>query len=491
MNICYQCGQPMVTEKYYHEHKDTFATPPKFNHDEHILHNALHGRLTSFYILCKQCGSDYGGKIDADFVSLFRIITETVKYILITKDHGKLSANTLKGYLFEKGNRDKKRDVLIRDNQVTPVVPFYEHDVASGTVTLFANAARVKHFKKVVEKELQQKGFDAATLVWKTVTDMSDMGELGIYFTEGVENFHDKFTMGICKIAVGFATHHGIPRDQLPKVLKIDSDGKGQLTNKLNTITFVPIGVLDMQLELNRPFLERYYPSHTLILFSQASSDGRKRLFCYVDLFSTFQFYVLLNDHYKGDDVYETYHQAIAKEEKEPINVRQYRQKHLSIIADEYQVDMSRYKTSGYTDIYDFLQAEVDKYGFKPSLSLIRQVYDWLETLQHSYNVSQAEGLIHTPVIENLRTMNKSMRLSFLMELRHYFSGEYKDISAYRKNFWEDDGYGGVEVLSTPQECLHETMTHEMRREYCTLKFEQLSDWIFRNMRLMVPKVAP
>lgn len=48
-------------------------------HCEHILHNALRGKLKSQNILCKQCGNKLNDEIDIAFVKFFSPVNELFK----------------------------------------------------------------------------------------------------------------------------------------------------------------------------------------------------------------------------------------------------------------------------------------------------------------------------------------------------------------------------------------------------------------------------
>ncbi|WP_316843976.1 hypothetical protein [Pedobacter psychrodurus] len=483
MNICYQCGHTMVSEEHYLAHKGEFTVEPKFNHYEHIIQNALYGRLKPNNILCKQCGGSFSSGTDKDFVSLFQIITETSQHRFIKKDHGKGSINTLSGFLFDKADERKKKDVRIRENIVTPKDPFYDYDSEEQVVYLYANRVRSKQYEPVVRKELERKGINTAELTFKVVEDVTEMGVLGIFFSQGVEDFHQKFTMGFCKIAVGFATYHKVDRNNLKNVLKIDASGMGMLVNKGNIFPFFPVGMVDAQLELIRPDIERHYPSHTLILFSQKFDGGKKHLYCYIDLFSTFQYYVLLNDDYTGPDIYHNYYQAVAKEDiKEPVDVRKIRHKYLNIVVSDYKIDTKKFKgaDSDMEAYLDFLQAEIKNYSFAPALDLEKELYDRLEFLMSSY-VAAESGLFVTEASGIINRLSAGEKRALLFELQYYLSRPDGGIEFYRKNFLEDDGSGKFETMSTPVECGTDLSINKVRSIYCTGKFEQMSKWIFEN----------
>jgi len=486
MNTCYMCGHEMVTEEFYKSNKKNFTTEPKFNHNEHIIQNALFGRLKPNNILCKQCGTDASTDIDKDFVTLFHFITETIKHILIKKDHGKGSLNTMKGVQYD-GDFVRKRDIMIRDNIVAPKEPFYEYDVLKSKLTIYATKARAQQYKNVVRKELSDQGIDYDQLVVEFIDDISHLGAIGIFFTEGIENFHQKLTNGFRKIAAGYATYCGIDRKNLKSLLKIGENGKSEFITGANVFPFIAVGTVDFLIEVNRPDIERHYPSHTIILFSQMLSEEVQHLYCYIDLFSTFQYYVLLNDNYKGEAIYHSYHQATAFETKPWTDVRATKPKYFNIVVSDYQIDTSKYKGKTLGDYANFLQQEVDNYSFDPSLSLEEQVDHFMDMIMQSYTAAQTD-FFNTPLVESLRELKGSAPSILLQELHDYFHNE-NSYQNFRASFWEDDGSGRTgEIMSTPIASHDNFMTKEAMRAYCTMKFNQMSEFIFSNTNDLTKK---
>jgi hypothetical protein len=104
-----------------------------------------------------------------------------------------------------------------------------------------------------------------------------------------------------------------------------------------------------------------------LTLFNQKIEE-ENFLYCYVDLFSTFQYYVLLNSNYKGEDIHEVYHQTVIKQYIEKIDVRRVRPKHLSIIVNDYNIDTTKYKGENLSEFYDFLDREIRNHQFESIL---------------------------------------------------------------------------------------------------------------------------
>jgi hypothetical protein len=83
-------------------------------------------------------------------------------------------------------------------------------------------------------------------------------------------------------------------------------------------------------------------------------------LYCYVDLFSTFQYYVLLNGDYKGDEVNETYAQRLFPKAKP--NVLDCTPSDLDIFIHEYGIDMSLCSGRTYTEQLRYVQECIRRY---------------------------------------------------------------------------------------------------------------------------------
>ncbi len=471
----------MVDEAYYRQHPEEFVSKPKFTHDEHIIHNALHGRLTSSRILCKACGSTFGHEADGAFVSLFTPITARLKDMLLPKQHGKNTSNTLQGELYEGGDLSRARRMEIRDNVVTPKEPFYLFDAATNVVIIYANAARAKHYKNVVVKELQAHKLNPTEMEFKFVEDVQDLGVLSIYFTQGADKFNERLRLGFNKIALGFAMYAGVPRTQVPRVLELDAHGQGKLINSQNLIPFFPIGALDGQIELRRPCLEAHYPSHTLILFSQPREKGGQALFCYVDLFSTFQYYVLLNEDYQGSPIYKSYHQATIKFVRDRVDLRTVRHKFWNVVAEQFDVDTTKFP-GGDTEAYRaFLQRGIDTYTFNPQLKLHSEtgaMVNRLWPLLMGLDPREPGQPSNSPV-EDLKVNHPEQYLALLAELRFY--AEHDNEARHRRfrtSFLETDENGYLEVLSYPSECMRPPMKISHFQAYGHFKFEQLNDLV-------------
>lgn len=117
------------------------------------------------------------------------------------------------------------------------------------------------------------------------------------------EYYHLK--QGLSKIAIEYAAYKNID----PAILRENytmtslSDGlRKQISYSSKIIPFYPMNRFDQYLELDAPFHLR----HVLILFSH-----QNYLVCYIELYSTFQYYVILCEHWDASNIYKPYAQKV------------------------------------------------------------------------------------------------------------------------------------------------------------------------------------
>lgn len=280
--ICYICGEVLMEGTSH------------CSHYEHIIPNALGGRLTCNSILCKKCGNDYS-KYDNLFVKIFDgFIHHLEEKIKIDRNHRGVQ---MCGWSIDNEIVTKGTPLKIDKNGVYPREPIEMED-EDGKVTIIANdkvAKNIKNKKKYENKE---------------VDIVNNLGGIhALQFSKNIKEFNEVFKFGFIKIAVEFALQCGLKREELNIAITVNENGKGNVNfQKTPLFPFIPLDLYSQIFEKHRDEIERYYPSHTLILFSEG-----KKIFCYVDLFSTFQYYVLLADDYTGENVNKVYYQPLFK----------------------------------------------------------------------------------------------------------------------------------------------------------------------------------
>ena len=172
---------------------------------------------------------------------------------------------------------------------------------------------------------------------------------------------------------------HDTKREYLPLVLDINKETKqGEIKDKILAIQFYPLGVMDRLIEIQKNEFD-HYPFHNLILFTldydPSLSNGKKVLICYIELFSTFQWYVILNGEYYGDSIYEYYAQQILKKDDYIVEFghRYYKERNLYLdplgITQEdinKKYDAREDKNKNHFDIeYEMIQKETIKQKYK------------------------------------------------------------------------------------------------------------------------------
>lgn len=301
MEICYICGKQL---------SDNNSSETVKRHKEHIIHNGLYGRLKSSNILCEQCGSAYS-KNDAKFIELFNGFIELLHNYLYAKDHGKDKAKRLRAYF--NPEKENKTEVEYFVGKVYPITPYYEVNKDTQEVKIFAHKDRLKHFETVLLKENPELKEYKRILI----DDISNKGNVGLFFSEKNPDFNTIFKDGITKIATEFALHNGINRNEITESLIIHSDNSASLdSSKTPIIPYTPSSISDLIFALVEDVINPYYPSHVIRLYTEIN-ESIKTLICYVDLFSTFRYYVILNKNYTGADVDIHYAQRILIETDE------------------------------------------------------------------------------------------------------------------------------------------------------------------------------
>jgi len=232
---------------------------------EHIIQNALGGKLESENICCDRCNNHIQKLIDDEFCKIFVPFTSEVEDFKKTNNAG--SKPKSKGYaILNDGNQSK----------------LLYADVIKKT--------EVKQSKELINME-KIKGTENLDSRIK-----SGLENLNVMFqTFDLDNKY--FKLGLSKIAFNYAVSLGIDVKILQDVCNVKLDGlNNELTDiDFNTklIPFVAGNDFDEFIELNSSF----QLFHNLILYRYMN-----QLWCYIDLFNTFQFYVLLTENYSNNE---------------------------------------------------------------------------------------------------------------------------------------------------------------------------------------------
>lgn len=253
---------------------------------EHIIQNALGGLYESTDICCKECNNNACSKIDEKFTSIFNAIISKIPNM--KKTNNKNSSPKCTGKALCEG---KVYDVIIKNGKV----------VACPTLS------------KIEKCDISKKEFTI------------------ISYDFPIDNTN--FKNGLGKIALNFALANGVDFEDICSGIEVKKDKNNHVEDikfKFKVFPFVPLNHVDLYLELYT-YMELY---HNIILFSQG-----KYLWCYIDLFNTFQYYVLLSDKWEKNDIYKEYLQLIQRLNREIPEIYIRKPKDVLIYSDFYKIE--------------------------------------------------------------------------------------------------------------------------------------------------------
>ena len=318
---------------------------------EHIIPNAIGGILKSSDIYCKTCNSNMGTDIDKAFCDIFASIVNNLDMHFDRKQN----ATPYEGVLYDaKGNL---YNVKFKNNKVTKMFN-KEH--------------------KFVEWESNK---------YKT-----------LFYKFNMNN--EAFKMGMSKIAFDFAIYNKIEPSKLNKIF--DNDNK-LLLPKPTIIPFLPMTMFDCFME----FQDAPELYHILRLFNY-----RNYLFAYIELFNTFQVYVLLSDVYTGD-IFKEFCQSISKN---------YAERDKDKILSDLKVNSLK-DACIILQQYNIKESELSNFGEKSWQDKIPQVV--YEKIRHKSNVLKYSEVIQLKyeninIEKILSSMEINDRLQFIPEFQYY-----------------------------------------------------------------------
>lgn len=255
---------------------------------EHIIHNAIGGTLESYEIYCKTCNGRYGSNQDKAFTQIFAPIVAEI-------------------------NMHKSRNT--KGTAYTGCM----QDMYGNLYTATYKAGKVV---KLENSNSEYVRYD------------SDKFRL-LYYDFKLDNA--SFKLGVSKIAFNYAIHCGLHACCLEKVFDYS---KKELISKPVIIPFIPMTVFDQVMEM-KP-VKRLF--HAVRIF-----NCENFLYAYVELFNTFQQYVLLSEKFNFKEcgnICESYGNIIEKNEDldEELMKKLTPQdfKDADIIINQYHIDIKK-----------------------------------------------------------------------------------------------------------------------------------------------------
>lgn len=392
MEQCYLCGKE-------------FNENDVKKHDEHIIQQAIGGTLTANDILCSKCGGKLGKEIDKPFNEIFSGISTrldikkdrnnnrkssvkgtfvNLKYKLqeltfITESKFKYKINDYKDFIYQYNefcNPIKEMEVIWQNFKIYPLKPFYRY--INNRVEIYGQKKNIKTFRKKIEKEIKEQYGQNVNIY--ECDDLTGLVEFPFEMNDKI------FKRGLAKIAIGFASSLGVKRTEIPLLLDTKEN---KIKDKINSLPFYPFGLFDKLIELQKNKFE-HYPFHNLVLFTlpyPPEVSDKKILICYIELFSTFQWYIILNDNYSGKSIpYKYYVQEILKKDdyKVEINWRRYYKERnlyldpLNITEEDIERKYSSYKRKLFSKF---------KWSTSSDISRLKEKYDFSKNIKDRWSI--------------------------------------------------------------------------------------------------------
>lgn len=265
-SICFDCGKELTVNN---------------KSKEHIILNAIGGRLKSDRIFCKDCNSALGYEADAELAKQLEFFSG---YLQVNRDNGEIPHTT--GGKTADGTEYK---IL---NGITPALArpkFTVKEVPGGGT--YSITARSEDEMRSILSGLKKK---------YPVLDVDDAMKHAKTF-KGRMKEHIEFNLviggelpfrSILKSAVGYFLHEGGNREDVKHLL-------GMIKGK---------EVLDIVRGYQPPDpIYSQMDNEVIHLLHLVGNEKDHILYCYVELFSAFSFVVLLSENYRGRDMTKTY----------------------------------------------------------------------------------------------------------------------------------------------------------------------------------------
>lgn len=262
--ICYYCEQPITS---------------KNRSIEHIIPNAIGGRLKSKKLLCISCNSELGNRLDG---SLCQALLPLSSFLNIKRETGKTP--DLKNLI----STDGKRYDLI--GGINPVLVAPEIKISENKINVVArNEKELRHILKKLK--IKHPNLDITNIEEKFDRQNIYMkGSLHMNINVGDDDFY----AALLKMAINFWIHNKGGHQCVQDAIERLRNGKSLYPGVINH--YYPIDSMDYSSEIE--------VAHTIVI---KGDNIKKLLFGYIELFSSFAYTINLNTDYIGPEIEFSY----------------------------------------------------------------------------------------------------------------------------------------------------------------------------------------
>ena len=274
--------------------------------EEHIIINAIGGKLKSKKLICTICNTDFGEDIDS---YLAKQLNDFSNMINVKRDRGQaqiIKAKKMSGEEFH-------LDIGGKPRMPKPIVKQIEKGDQTEISVVARNEKELKQILKGLSKKY--KNFDADDLFEKATWNSS-------YFNEklqfgnvvgGKESFK-----AVCKCAINYYVYKNgdisFIKHLIPNIKNNDS-----------------VDFVNMHYQKKIYQLDNNETTHIIHIIG---NPDEKILYAYIDYFNVHKYLVLLNDNYTGKIMNETYcfNLLTGKEVNKKVNINYSREELLNFI---------------------------------------------------------------------------------------------------------------------------------------------------------------
>lgn len=265
MSNCYICNVELTEEN---------------NSCEHILLNAIGGKLKSYDLLCKECNSNFGEKSDS---ILAERLSTFSSYLNVKRDRSK--NKNIEGFLKKTG----EKYLISPEGEQKLIKPIITEKIENGKKIINVVTNSKEEQRKILtslKKKYSQ--IDIEKVQRESIRRVHHNNEYAININYGGEDIYP----AVCKIAVNFYLYKKQNRNNIEHLI--------HSLKKNNVPECVYLyNVIENPYKLNNDEIH-----HTIYL------EGNKKeglLFAYIDFFNVKSFIVILNNGYEGENFHEFY----------------------------------------------------------------------------------------------------------------------------------------------------------------------------------------
>lgn len=250
--------------------------------EEHIVLNAIGGKLKSKKLICISCNSKFGGRIDDKLAQQLQPIANLLN---VKRDRGK--PQNVKA-------KHGSKEVIIEPGGKMKLSRAY-HEIDGEFIHIEApSIADAKRVLLGIKRKYPHLDIDKALESAETKKDRSAKAIISMDFGG------NDVARAFCKMAVNFFLHNGGDLNEVQHLLPF-IEGK---VDEAEVYYFYP------RTEIFRKGKEEIL--HSLIL---EGDKERKQLYVIIELFNEFKMVVFLSKDYQGEDLYESYHYNLVTNE--------------------------------------------------------------------------------------------------------------------------------------------------------------------------------